>query len=457
MTKPRLIRLACIVVTATAVAGCGGGGQNQSAASSDPCSVNIQLQAVRAIMEEWYFFNDEPAQQQKYANLDINDFPSAEALLSFLRFEPGQFDRGFSFITTTEADEQFFGEGEFVGFGFGSKFVDPPFNVDRRLTQVFSDSPAAVAGFQRGQRVLEIDGRTIAEINAAGGVNAALGANTEGLTRTFLMRPLTGADFEVEIAKALVTINPVPLTTTFDVAGTTVGYVDFRTFISTADNVLDQAFADFEAQSVSALVIDLRYNGGGLVSIAEILADLIGGAIANDQILSETRFNSSKSVLNLIKLFQQRLPGSLTLLQQVVFITTASSASASELVINAMLPHTVVALVGGTTFGKPVGQSAFGYCDDELLLRPVTFETVNALAEGQYYDGIGTTCSAADELGFPLGDPAEASLAAALSYIESGTCGAVAFQSKPVAPTVQYQDIPRAPGAPAAERLLGAH
>ena len=457
MQTVRLIRLACVVFAATFVVGCGGSSGNQTAAAdnSPSCSVAVQLQEVRDLMEEWYFFNDEPAQQQKYAGLDINDFASAAELLNFLRFRPEQFDRGFSFITTTAADEQFFGEGRFVGFGFGSKFVDAPFNADLRLTQVFPGSPAASAGFQRGQRILAVNGRTIAEINAAEGVAAAFGVNTEGLARTFLVRKPDGAEFEIEVAKALVTIDPVPLTTVFDVAGAKVGYVDFRTFISTANDVLDQAFAGFEAQNVTALVIDVRYNGGGLVSTAELLADLLGGVIANDQVLSETRFNMAKSALNSIDRFQQR-PGSLALLQQVVFITTGSSASASELVINALLPHTVVTLVGDTTFGKPVGQVGLGFCDDELLLRPVSFETVNALAEGRYFDGLGATCNVEDELALALGDPAEASLAAALSYIENGTCGAVAFQSKPSAPLARFQDIPRTPEAPAAERLLGA-
>jgi membrane-associated protease RseP (regulator of RpoE activity) len=407
-------------------------------------------------MEEWYFFNDEPAQQQKYAGLDLDDFASAGALLSFLRYRPEQFDRGFSFITTTAADDQFFAEGQFVGFGFGSKFADPPFNADLQLTQVFPGSPAADAGFRRGQRILEINGRTIAEINAAEGLGAALGASTEGLARTFLLREPGGADFEATVAKTVVTIDPVPLTTVFDVAGAKVGYVDLRTFISPANDALDQAFAEFEAQNVTALIIDVRYNGGGLVSTAELLADLIGGAIANDQVLSETRFNASKSVLNSIERFRQR-PGSLTLLQQIVFITTDSSASASELVINALLPHTVVTLVGSTTFGKPVGQVGLGFCDNELLLRPVSFETVNALAEGQYFNGLDPTCAVEDDLAFTVGDPLEASLAAAISYIESGVCATVAFQSKPAAAPARHQNPPIQPGAPAAQRLAGAY
>ncbi|MGI9257509.1 MAG: S41 family peptidase [Gammaproteobacteria bacterium] len=448
------------LLTAVAVIGCGGGGGEGRRVSDivddATCATSEQLSAVLGIMEQWYFFNDEPAQQQKYGNLDLTGFASTSDLLNFLRYQPQEFDRGFSFITTTEADQQFFGEGQFVGFGFGSKFVDPPFNADLRLTRVFANSPAAAAGFERGQRVVSINGRTIAEINAAEGLTAALGPGTEGTARTFRIRALDGSEFEVEISKALLTLDPLPTTTVFDLTNAKVGYLDFRTFISTADSALDDAFAVFEAQGVNALVVDLRYNGGGLVSTAERLADLIAGFFANGEVLSETRFNSANSAANSVELFQERSQ-SLTLLQQVVVITTGSSASASELIINSLRPHTVVTLVGTTTFGKPVGQSAFGYCDGELLLRPVTFETVNSLGEGQYFNGIGVDCPAADELEFALGDPAEASLDTALQFIETGSCGQVSSQSKLRSPLVPYADVPLEAASTSAEHYAGAY
>ncbi len=192
------------------------------------------------------------------------------------------------------------------------------------------------------------------------------------------------------------------------------------------------------------------------MSTAERLAKLIGGFIAVDQVLSETLFNSAKSAFDSVVRFQD-LPGSLPLLLEVVFITTGSSASASELVINALLPHTTVTLVGSPTFGKPVGQSGFPFCDDELLLRPVTFETVNSLGEGQYFDGLGVRCGATDELQFALGDPAEASLATALGFIEMGSCPPIVFRSTSSAPAARHQDIPLNPAATSAQRLLGAY
>jgi len=451
----RLIHLTAGLVLGLLLGGCGGGGGGGGGNGLAVCSVTSQKQAVLDIMSEWYFFNDEPEQQQKYLGLDINGFPTAESLLRFLRYRPDQFDRNFSFLTTVATDQQFFGEGQFVGFGFGTKFVDAPANTDLRFTQVFAKSPAAAAGLARGFQLLAVEGRSIAEINAAEGLSAAFGPIEAGVTRTLRVRDRNGVEFDATLSKALVTIDPVPVTAVFDIDGAQVGYVDLRTFISTAEPRLDQVFAGFEAQGVTAVIVDLRYNGGGLVATAERLADLLGGFVAEGQVLSQTLFNTAKSAQNSIELFERR-PGSLTLLQQVAFITTGSSASASELIINALMPHTVVTLVGGPTFGKPVGQSAFGYCEGQLLARPVTFEVVNALGAGGFFDGLPVDCGAEDDLDTSLGDPGEASLATALEFIDLGACPPIAAQAKPMGVGYAYQDVPLPAGAPAAQRLLGA-
>ena len=435
------------------VASCGGG-SNGAGSSVAVCTVDVQRQAILDIMTEWYFFNDEPEQQQKYIGLDLDDFTTPEDLLEFLRYRPQEFDRNFTFQTTPAADQQFFAAGQFIGFGFGSKFVDSPANADLRLTQVFAGSPADTAGFRRGFRLLEIGGRTIAEINQAEGLSAALGPAEIGVTLTFRLRDLAGAEFEATISKALITIDPIPFSTVFDVGGMPVGYLDMRTFVSTADNELSQIFVGFETQGVTALIVDLRYNGGGVLETAELLADLVGGFIAAGQVASETRHNSAKAALNTIDNFQQRA-GSLTLLQQVVFITTTSSASASELIINSMRPHTVVTLVGDNTFGKPVGQSGFDYCNNQRLLRPVTFEVVNALGEGRFFAGLPVDCSASDDLTMDVGDPAEESLASALAVVETGSCPPPGGMLKPTF-SRQHSDIVVPPGAPSAQRFLRA-
>jgi carboxyl-terminal processing protease len=109
----------------------------------------------------------------------------------------------------------------------------------------------------------------------------------------------------------------------------------------------------------------------------------------------------------------------------VVFITSRSTASASEVVINSLKPYVSVTLVGDTTYGKPTGMDGFGFPSEiaegesyDYVFFPVTFEYVNSLGEGRFYDGIPADILAVDDITRDFGDPEESSLAAAIAYLE---------------------------------------
>jgi hypothetical protein len=89
-------------------------------------------------------------------------------------------------------------------------------------------------------------------------------------------------------------------------------------------------------------------------------------------------------------------------------------------VLNSLEPYIEVQLVGGTTHGKPVGAASWSRCD--LAITPITFRTLNANSEGDYFDGLTPDCPAPDDLMHELGDPAEARLQAALTLFETGQC-----------------------------------
>src|SRR6185295_14218584 len=111
-------------------------------------------------------------------------------------------------------------------------------------------------------------------------------------------------------------------------------------------------------------------------------------------------------------------------LERLVVIYTRGSASASELVWNGLRPFIAVTTVGDRSYGKPVGQYGYNFCDK--VLYPVAFSTQNARGEGNYFDGIPADCGAADDLEHPLGDSAEASLGEALRYLRTGSCNPAA-------------------------------
>jgi len=392
----------------------GGDGSITGTPPIDSCSNDGQKQFVLDVMRSWYLWND-----LLPPNVDINLYADPEELLAFLTsVQPLD---NFSHINTLAADTQFFGEGKFEGYGFSSRSLAAD---DLRLTRVFVDSPANAAGLARGQRILELNGRTIAEIEAAEGLNAVF--DTSPID--FLIRETNGTEFLVNVVADIVTIDPIPQSRIIPVAGTPgIGYMELAQFISTADPEFDTVFGQFRAANVTDVIIDMRFNGGGLVSTAELLGDYLGGSVAQNLIFSNTLFNADRSANNDREFFELRV-NSLGL-SRLIIIASQGTASASELVTNSMEPHVEVAIVGDRTFGKPVGQIGVEFCAQ--VLRPTAFQTTNANDFGDYFGGLPADCVVADDLNIPVGVDNDPNVEAALTYFATGGCPVISAPGTP--------------------------
>ncbi len=104
-------------------------------------------------------------------------------------------------------------------------------------------------------------------------------------------------------------------------------------------------------------IIDLRYNGGGLVSTAELIDNLLGGDRTSADTQYSIVYSPGKSGQNSTVRFQPQSQSVRPV--RIAFLTTEATASASEININAMSAWVEVAIVGSDTYGKPVGQLAF--------------------------------------------------------------------------------------------------
>lgn len=414
--------LSLVIVAGLAACGGGGGdgGQGVLPPDSAECSNDGQKQFVLDNLYAWYLWND-----LLPASINIADYATPEDLIREVTLEFGPQDSNgnpidlFSSVGSAQADSQFFGEGRFEGFGFSWRLVGAG---DARLSRVFSGSPAANGGLQRGQRILTLDGRSIADIEANEGINAVFANDTVVFE---MLRP-DNSSFTVSLTKDVVTIDPVPQYRIIDAGnGVNVGYMELSTFISTADPVFDTVFAAFRNATppVNDVIIDLRYNGGGLVSTAELLGDYFGGDVAENLVFSSTEFNADRAAANNSTELFARLGNSLSL-SRLVVIATRGTASASELVTNGMDPHVEVTIVGDRTFGKPVGQIGLQFC--EKIMRPTSFRIANADGFGEYFDGLPADCAAADDLNVAVGADNDPNMVAAMSYLNTGACPVVA-------------------------------
>lgn len=448
----------------TLIVGCGGGGGDGGGGRTpSSCSEADLKRFVLATSRDWYLFPE-----LLPATVDTASFATAAELLDHLTATAraqGK-DRYFSYLTTRTEENSLLGEGEYVGFGLRTR-TDPgprPF-----IVEVFEDSPAAEGGLERGDEIIEVDlddGNgyvPVSELLADGStISDVLGPSEVGIERRLkLLRLGEAQPIEASLVKRTVTIDPVSDVygwAVLPLAGTAgVGYVNLRTYISTADAELRDVFAQLRTRNLDYYIVDLRYNGGGLVRIAELINDLLGAARSTTDVQLRMLHNAARSTAEDETRRFDPQPQSVQPVR-IAFLTTDATASASEINVNSMAPWVEVAIVGADTYGKPVGQLAFDLpgCDDRLRL--VSFRTVNALDQGDYYNGLAATldfaCAAPDTLEHAMGDPAEGMVSAALYWLANGACESViapdpAARSKPGGSTMlERHPRPARPSAP---------
>ena len=419
------------LLAAILLAACGGGGggtdvspapvaQGGSGYPNAPvsCSVDGQRAWLRDYMNDEYFWYDKQGVPNAAAK-------TMDEYLDSLLNKP--IDR-YSFAEGTVASNQFFVDGTRTGYGYALGWADDA----RTVLKVRLVEPLSPLGLgkllSRGDTILSIDGFTPAQ-----NINGQPGrASAEGVPRSFVVANDAGVQRSFTVSSVTFKLSPVITSQVFAAAnGDKVGYLFYEEFISSGEAALGVAFESFRAAGVKHVILDFRYNGGGSTTQARNIASMVGGASVADQVFAQYRYSAKKSSDNFNQAFRlSGLPATaLEGVDKVMVITSGSTASASELVINALRPFKSVVTVGSTTFGKPFAFLPRSACEVEY--NTVNLEIANAVGFADYSDGFVPACPVPDDLTRQLGDPAERRTAAALTYIATGQCPAFNGQTKP--------------------------
>jgi len=354
--------------------------------------------------EKWYFWYD------KIPEIKTEEYWNPTEFLNALIYK--EFDK-WSYITSEEEYNAYYEEGKYFGYGF-SRAYDR--NGNLRISYVFEDSPMAAAGVGRGCKLLEVNGKNVHYLTNYNLWEKELGANEAGVSCEFTLELLTGDTVDITMTKTEIFQNSILYSNIYDAGEKKVGYFVLKSFIEPTIEELNTLFTTFSQAEVTTLIVDLRYNGGGRVDVAQHLASLIAGNTAAGNVFAKIKHNSAKSSEDITIPFETK---SQTInINQVIAITTKNSASASEMLINGLKPFVEVKLVGDDTHGKPVGMYSFSF--EGNMLIPICFESVNANNEGAYYNGITADSYCADGLEFAFGDENENCLKEALFYLENG-------------------------------------
>jgi carboxyl-terminal processing protease len=389
---------------------------------------------VRAWIDETYLWYDEVP-----TALRADAYPTPQAFFDVLR-TPAVTPSGkprdqFHFMYPTAVWEALSQSGIEAGYGFDLAIVKPQPPREVRIAYAQPGTPAAQAGIGRGAKVIGVDGIDVVNSKTVDALNAALFPAAAGQSHSFDLQQLDGSLRTVVLTSAQIARVPVQNVETLETATGRVGYLQFNDHVAPSEAQLIAAIARFKADGVQDLVLDIRYNGGGLLDIASELAYMVAGpAATTGAVFEQLQFNR-KNPFQLTDAqtrtdFHSTSQGFSTPagqplpqlgLSRVTVLTGPDTCSASESIINGLRGVNVqVTQVGNTTCGKPYGFLPQDNCGTTYFA--IQFKGVNNQGFGDYADGIAPTCAVADDFSHPLGDAAEGRLAAALSYRVTGSC-----------------------------------
>ncbi len=365
----------------------------------------------------------------------------------------------FHFYESTEEAEAW-DSGVTYGYGIRLKVYSslPPRSYF--VAYVEPGSPADLAGLKRGAKILKIDSYDL--VNESG--NAGLNALNEGL---FPSKLGAAHNFEIQdsgastsrtvtLQSSEVITSPVLLTKVLETASGKVGYVVFNSHVEKAEDQWVKVVNQLKQSAISDLMLDLRYNGGGLLSIAAQVSYMVGGSNVKDKVFYEQIQNAKQKKLEPFPFLDYGLYGDYNKLDlpalnlsRVYILSTGDTCSASEAIINGLRGANVqVYLIGDTTCGKPYGFYPEENCGTTYYT--IQLKGANAKGFGEYSDGFApaTTansetlvkgCRVQDDIQHQLGDTSEALLATALNFRANGSCS-IRGNGKLQKPAVDFVD-----------------
>ncbi|MBN1388119.1 MAG: hypothetical protein JW965_06705 [Bacteroidales bacterium] len=379
----------------------------------------------------------------------LNNFGTDyESLFYDLLYQYGTIDK-WSWIVDDweELENSFAGISTSMGYDFRLVQIGQTSDIFGFVRYVIPDSPADDVGLERGNLFLKVNGQQLTVNNY---MDLLINNESYYLTLATISGNTIYEGNNTEVMNAVVLQeNPVHYYDILDVGGVPTGYLVYNAFTSDFDIQLNETFEYFKNQGVGRLILDLRYNGGGSIQTAIYLASMIYSTDDskiftvsewNDKYNAYWKATYGEDVLNyyftdIIEETETTVetPISSLGLTELYVITSKSTASASELVINGLEPYFDVKLIGKNTTGKYVGSiTVKDYNNQGILntshkwaLQPIVLKLTNAdgdpvdVADPNYVNGLPPDFEAAEDYTnlFPFGDENEPLLQATINYI----------------------------------------
>jgi carboxyl-terminal processing protease len=360
------------------------------------------------IMNQWYYWYD------KMPSVTKENYSDPYELLEALRYK--ELDSQSSYVMEYDT---YMAQMQGTSVTHGIRMVLDE-SQKARVGMIYRNSPLYAAGVRRGWIIKTINGYDIADIlfrNDSKKLAEVLGPQEAGVTNVFLFSPPGQADVSISSTKSPFIINNVLLFDTIHLSNSSVaGHLVLSSFGGSTANELKTAFAFFKANNVSDFILDLRYNGGGLVADGQELASYIGGSSLTGSVYAKILYNDkNQNSNNTLPFVSTQYPLAVS---KLVVITSRSTSGTGEAVMNGLYSKITVVSVGDTTAGEPAISKGW-QCLKKYVFWLVTAKIVNSLDQ-DFYDGFPPDKREVDDITREFDDRQEQCLKEAIIYLETG-------------------------------------
>jgi C-terminal processing protease CtpA/Prc len=399
----RFLRPALAGLVAVVLSACGGS-DGPFGNSSGNGSNDDEIEFTINYMKSDYLWADELP-----ANINPADYTSSADVLEKLRVPQDK----FSNIADAQRTSDFF-SGRLIGFGFNFQYEGD--NI--RLYLVQPNSPAFNAGLRRSDLITQIEGKSPGQWRAEDNIDEAFGPSEVGVQRTFAITRSDGSTVTQLVTKGQYDLAYVPASGLFTQGNRKIGYINFYSYADPGVQPWNDTLRSLVAQGAQDLIVDLRFNGGGLIATAATVGSALGTSSLDNRIMTSLTFNAQNSGGNRTFYFDTHPQAGQ--FENLVWLTSSGTCSASEAMIQGIKPFRSSIRIGEATCGKPYGFTPPTFNDK--VFNITSFRLSNADNETDYVDGLAPDCVVIDTGLGQLGQADEVLTAAALSYLSTGSC-----------------------------------
>lgn len=285
--------------------------------------VEAKLNALDSVLSNKFYFDD--VDDEKAANSIYKAYLSSYGDKYTVYYTPEEYK---SLVESTS--------GTFYGIGAACQKSDEGGIV---IVEPYEDAPAYKAGIRKGDRVIKVDGKDIMDMDLSAAVALIKGDKGTQVTLTVVRDSQT---MDISIKRDAVNIKTVD----YEMRENSIGYIVISQFDDVTTEQFKNALTDLQNQGMKGLIIDVRSNPGGVLSV---VVDIVDRIVPKGLIVYTEDVDGNRKEYNGKSSNELSIP--------IAVLVDGNSASASEIFAGALQDYGKAEIIGTQTFGKGIVQT----------------------------------------------------------------------------------------------------